>query len=112
MATLISLLPWLALATLIAVVAAVAAELAARGWLRRRGRYYALKPFTTTVMQVDKQTLPDLEDEVRIMLRHGGPRLGSVSGIVPYRQQASDQLALLGILSWFVRLGRAHHASV
>jgi len=56
------------------VLLIIAAELAARGWLLSRGRYYVLKPFTTTVMKVDKQALPDLEDVVSITINGQGER--------------------------------------
>jgi lysophospholipase L1-like esterase len=69
--TLISLLPWMAIGTVLLIVAS---ELAARGWLLSRGRYYVLKPFTTTVMKVDKETLPDLEDVVTITINGQGER--------------------------------------
>ncbi len=71
MQTLISLLPLMAIGTLLLIVAA---EFAARGWLRSRGRYYVLKPFTTTIMRVDKETLPDLEDVVNITINGQGER--------------------------------------
>ena len=71
MLTLISLLPWMTIGTLLLIVAA---EFAARGWLLSRGRYFVLKPFTTTVMQVDKQTLPNLEDVVSITINGDGER--------------------------------------
>ena len=71
MQTLISLMPWMAIGALLLIVAS---ELVARRWLRSRGHYYVLRPFTTTVMQVDKQALPNLEDVVSITINGQGER--------------------------------------
>lgn len=54
----------------------VGSELAARAWLKARGAYYVLKPNTTTIMEIDKETLPNLEDEVRVHVNRDGERGG------------------------------------
>ncbi|MDA1266520.1 MAG: hypothetical protein O2816_15680, partial [Planctomycetota bacterium] len=56
------------------VLVGVAAELAARAWLRARGGYYVLRPWNRMVMGVDKSILPQLEDEVRIEANRDGER--------------------------------------
>lgn len=56
------------------VLVGVAAELAARAWLRARGRYFVLRPWNRMVLGVDKSILPQLEDEVRIEANRDGER--------------------------------------
>jgi hypothetical protein len=52
----------------------VAAELAARAWLRARGDYYVLRPWNRVAMHVDRGTLPQLEEVVRIEINRDGER--------------------------------------
>ena len=58
-------------------VAFVVAELLARLWLSKRGRYFVFKPGTTTLMQVDKETFPDLPPKVRFAINEAGERGGT-----------------------------------
>lgn len=53
---------------------AVAAEFAARAWIRSRGQYSILRAHTTTLMRVDRETLPQLEPEVRVAINRDGER--------------------------------------
>lgn len=55
-------------------VLAVAAEFAARAWIRARGEYSILRANTTTLMHVDRETLPQLEAEVRVVINAEGER--------------------------------------
>lgn len=64
----------LALAAALAAAAFVAAELGARAWLRRRGEYFVFTPNSSTLLHVDRETLPQLESEVRIEINRDGER--------------------------------------
>jgi len=59
-------------------VAFVLAELLARLWLSKRGKYFVFKPGTTTLMQVDQKTFPDLPIQVRFAINAAGERGGSL----------------------------------
>lgn len=50
------------------------AELLARSWVRSRSEYFILRSYTTTLMRVDRETLPQLESEVRIAINGDGER--------------------------------------
>ena len=50
------------------------AELAARLWLRLRGGYYVLPPWSRSEMTIDRSVLPQLEERVRIEANRDGER--------------------------------------
>ncbi len=57
-----------------AAVALVASELGARARLRARGGYFVLRRWSRTVMEVDKSSLPTLEDVVTFEVNRDGER--------------------------------------
>jgi lysophospholipase L1-like esterase len=66
-------LDWLGLAAVLPA-AFVAAELSARRFLRRRCAAWVLEPYSMQVLELDRDTLPDLEPEVRIRVNRDGAR--------------------------------------
>ena len=64
-------LGWIAAA---AVVTFVVAELAARAWLRWRNEYWVWTPYRRIHMEIDRETLPSLEEVVRLEINRDGER--------------------------------------
>ncbi len=58
------------------VAAGVLAELGARLWLAKRGKYFVFTPCSTALMQVDTETFPDLPTEIRFAINEAGERGG------------------------------------
>lgn len=53
---------------------AVAAELLVRTFYRRRGAAWVLEPHSVQVLEIDRETLPSLEPEVRVAVNRDGER--------------------------------------
>jgi len=64
----------LLLAALALVVVAIAAELAARAWIRFRRAYYVCLPNQRLRLQIDRGTLPELDPIVRFDVNSDGER--------------------------------------
>lgn len=64
---------WLYAAGILALLPIVA-ELATRAWLRARGGYFVLRPWSKVEMGIDRSILPQLEDRVRIEANRDGER--------------------------------------
>ncbi len=56
------------------VAALIVGELATRAWLRARGNYYVLKRWARTVNEIDRTSLPTLEEQARIEVNGDGER--------------------------------------
>jgi lysophospholipase L1-like esterase len=69
---------WIAWIAAAAALAFVAAELAARAWIRLRGRYFVWRPHERTHMELDRESLPTLEPLVRFEINAEGERGGEL----------------------------------
>ena len=58
----------------VSAVGTAIAELFARSHLKRNGEYFARKPDTTTILEVDLETLPTLEKRTRFAVNGAGER--------------------------------------
>jgi hypothetical protein len=70
----VSWLEWSAASLAAGVVAFALVELAVRAALRAAGDYWVLNPYRRLEMQVDRATLPQLEETVRIHINGDGER--------------------------------------
>ena len=64
----------IASASCVAALLTVAAELAARAWIRRRGGWYVWAPWHRTQLHVDLDALPSLEPVTRFEINGDGER--------------------------------------
>ncbi len=71
-----SVLGWIAGGAAAAVLSGVLAELAARAWLARRGRYYVWAPGARMRLEIDTTTLPTLEPVAEHAINSDGERGG------------------------------------
>jgi len=85
-------LSWLVWTPAAVAVLAVAAELAARAWLRRSGRYYVWPPFARLHMTTDREAVPELEPVIRIEFNRDGER----GGPPPEDAQATYRVLVAG----------------
>lgn len=69
-----SVLGWIAGGAAATVLSGVLAELAARAWLARRGRYYVWAPGARMRLEIDRTTLPTLEPIAEHAINSDGER--------------------------------------
>lgn len=70
----LELTAWIAGALTLGAIAFVAAEFAVRAWLALFGRYYVWEPYARTRLELDRDTLPNLEPVTRLEINADGER--------------------------------------